>query len=73
MKIVVADKKTLFNNLNAGDLFKIYGEKYCIVIEEIYTEEDEPFNAVCLETGTPIFIPYVKEVTPIIGTLTVEA
>jgi len=74
MKIIVTNKATYIHDLNVGDVFRdpVDGGYY-LIIDEIFREEYQPINAVCLATGMPYFVPYGKEIIPVTATLTVEA
>lgn len=72
MKIIMSDGTTLFNDLSIGDVFRMDNEYY-IAIEEIYREGGAgPVNAVHLQTGFAIFVPYSERVKHVTATMTVE-
>ena len=73
MKVVTSDGTIFFNDVSVGDVFRMDNEYY-IAIEEIFRDNDlGSVNAIHLQTGFAIFVPYAKRVKRVIATVTVEA
>jgi hypothetical protein len=72
MKIIKTDGFAFFSDLNPGEIFK-KDDEYYIVIEELFRENGNgSVNAVHLQTGLAVSIPYNKGVKPVVATMTVE-
>ena len=71
MKIELAPRKSTFNDMQKGEVFR-YEFKgdvgYCIKMESPFTE----FNACCLDDGEPLQIAQDEKVAPVRARLVVE-